>query len=57
MEIVKVKNHLAESEANYFKELMSIPAGLGLLYIKFINEKGLMEEFNEWRKKKVFEVL
>jgi len=54
---IEFKDHEAISEAEHLKEMFSLPANLCASYLKFIIEKGLLPEYEEWRKKMVVELL
>lgn len=42
-----------EEEVKHFKDLFKFPIDAGILYIRFIHEKGLLDEFNKWRIEKL----
>lgn len=52
-----LKDGVFEEEAKFFIELGKMPIEAGLVYLRYIHEKGLMEDFNKWRGKRIFEVL
>lgn len=54
---VEVKNHAFEDEARDYKAMNDLAFARGLLYLKFIYDKGLLKDFEEWRRKQVLEVL
>lgn len=54
---IEIKDRIFEEEAKDFKNFSDLLLAKGLLYLKFINEKGLMREFDNWRKKRIFEVI
>lgn len=54
---IEVKNHKAEKEAEHLTELFTLPLSESLMYLSFINEKKLFDEFEEWRKKRLFEAV
>lgn len=46
-----------EEEVADLREMFSLPLNKALSYLAFIREKGLFKEFDEWRKKKLFEIV
>jgi len=45
------------AEAEHLKSMFSLPASLCASYLKFIQEKGLLKEYEDWRLKKVGELI
>lgn len=45
------------TEAEHLKSMFSLPASLCGSYLKFIQEKGLLKEYIDWRTKKVMELI
>lgn len=52
-----IKDKLYEEEARDLKSFAILFFGKAFLYLRFINEKGLLPEFDKWRKKLIFEVV
>jgi len=46
-----------EEEVKAFKDLFKFPMDAGLLYLRFIHEKGLLDEFTRWRAKKLLKAI
>jgi hypothetical protein len=54
---IEVKDGLVEEEAKELRNSFNLPYGTALLYLKYINQKGLIKDFSEWREKQIMEVL